>query len=111
MSYGNFRLSGEDRLVPFAEEEPHRCARLVQALETFLERGQHLGTLVLEKGALAAYLVPPRAVLRGVPDAAALLLIDSDLREIELLEIFPEFGGDDSTSWTELAAQAATHLE
>jgi hypothetical protein len=106
MAFRNFELDGESLIEAMAKEAPYRCARLVTALEDFIERGAEFGTLVAGKGELAVYLTPPRAVLRGVPDAAALVLVDHQTRFLEIIEVVEEYGGADGRMWDDLVSRA-----
>lgn len=47
--------------------------------------------------------MPPRYVLRGLPDAAALVLVDRAARAIEIVDIRNSYGGyDEESRWQEL---------
>jgi len=50
--------------------------------------------------------VPPRAILRGVPDMGAVVLVDHRSRVLRLLEVIEDYGGDDQSQWRELTERA-----
>lgn len=111
MTFRNFELNGESLIETMAKEAPIRCARLVKALEEFIDRGADCGTPVAEKDAVVVFLTPTRHVLRGVPDAAALVLVDYQVRCLEIIEVIPEYGGDDGGPWNDLIDRAKRAIE
>ena len=111
MTFRNFELSGEEAISPLATEAPFRCARLISALESFVSVGVEMGTLVDgREGSAAVYLTPPRSLLRAVPDAAALVLVDPQSRTLELIHVAQEYGADDAAAWPSLVALAQQAL-
>ena len=110
--YHGYDIAGEDELEHYATTSPGRLARTIEALEQFIAVGPTVGSclfpLTLDEPdpALCIYLVPPRAILRGVPDMGAVVLVDQRARVIRLLEIIEDYGGDDHTQWRELTEHA-----
>jgi len=77
-----------------------RCERLARCLEEFVQTDTNLSCKVLGDG-VEIYLVPPRAVLAHIPDAAALVSVDHRQRRIEIVHIRREYGGfNESRQWT-----------
>jgi hypothetical protein len=104
-------MSGEALISPFAKKEPNRCARLIGAIEKFVKDGAELGTIVAgQASSRAVYLVPPRFTLRGVPDAAALVVIDMPSRTLRILDVRSIYGADDEIAWPKLVSLSQTAL-
>ena len=115
MTYRNFSLLGEDLFAGWARLSPFRANRLISALEDFIQSGA--GTQVapaISSSApppdVAVYLAPPRAVLRGVPDMAALVRVDRTQRIVRIVGIIDEYGGVDDQQWLNIVAQAEQWL-
>lgn len=99
-----------DQLKRLGHAHPLAAERMVRALEAFAGADTGLAGKVIERGDVEIYLVPPRYVLVHVPDAAALIRVNHATRQIDIVEIFEEYGGyDEPAQWQNIrdAALAA----
>ena len=100
-------------LVKMAHDAQHAAARLVTALEEFLRADSHTPYNVLQdlERRVDVCIVPPRYVLLGVPDAAALLRVDHSARRIDLIEIIDDYGGPgEGAQWQQIIKSASEAL-
>lgn len=96
-------VAGGEKFRALARAGAFAAERLRLALEEFARTDTELAWKVVEAGEIEIYLVPPRYVLRGVPDAAALILVNHAVREIEIVDIRNSYGGyDEETQWQEI---------
>jgi len=51
-------------------------------------------------------LTPPRSVLRSVPDAAALVLVDRRAQAVEIIEVINDYFEANEQDWLDLVARA-----
>lgn len=111
MPLRNFTLLGEEIVAEWAHGSPFRSNRLITALEEFVCGGP--ATLVARSSgaSVEVYLAPPRIVLRGVPDAAALLLVDHAARTLELIEIIDDYVETDEQDWIDICGRAERAID
>lgn len=113
LHYAGFDILGEQELEAYAVRHPGRVSRLIDAVERFIEIGPGVGSLLYSptrdgsEAVLGVYLVPPRAILRGVPDMGGVVLVDRSAKLIRLVEVIEEYGGDDDRQWRDLCERAA----
>lgn len=90
------------RLEALARAHPLRATRLVQCLEDFVRADTDLACRLVE-GGIEIYLVPPRYVLAHVPDSAALVRVDHQHRQIDIVAVVDEYGGyQEQDQWEDL---------
>jgi hypothetical protein len=78
---------------------PFAADRLVQALEDFARTDTDLSCKIAGSR-IEIYLVPPRTVLAHVPDAAALVRVNHERQEIDVVRIVAPYGGyDEAKQW------------
>ena len=112
MHYNDFDIQGEDELERYSARHPGRVSRLIDAMERFIEVGPEVASRLYPaaldepEATICVYLVPPRAVLRGVPDMGGMMLADQSARILRLHVVFEEYGGDDDLQWSELTERA-----
>jgi hypothetical protein len=113
MTYRNFKLLGEELLKEQAHRLPFRMNRLITALEEFVCGGPATRIAPFDPAntMVEVYLTPPRHILRGVPDAAALLLVDMQARTVEIIEVIDDYVETDEQDWLDLVARAERALE
>ena len=102
-----------EQLKELANSHPHRAARLMDVLEEFVQMDTNSSYRVNSdaRGTVEIYIVPPRYVLRHLPDAAALVRVSHTRREIELVEVMEEYGGfDEDDQWKEIIILAEKAL-
>jgi hypothetical protein len=93
-----------------AHDEPIRTGRLISALEEFLRADSHTNYRVLQDldKRIDFCIVPPRYVLRGVPDAAVLVRIDHGATKIDIIQVIGEYGGfGESGQWQQIIKTAS----
>jgi hypothetical protein len=101
-----------DRLTSFAHVHPLAAERLVRALEEFVHADTDLSYKIVEDADIETYLVPPRYVLVHVPDAAALIRVNHASEQIDIVEIFEEYGGyDEPAQWQQVKDLALAAVE
>ena len=113
MTYRNFTLLGEELIEEWASTTPFRANRLITALEDFVCGGPATRVAPSDPATctLEVYLTPPRAILRAVPDAAALLLIDRSAKTVELFEVIDDYVELDEQVWLDLVERAERALQ
>jgi len=57
------------------------------------------------------YLVPPRSIVRGVADAAALVVVDHRQRTVEIVEVISDYFETSEQDWLDILARADRALE
>ena len=55
--------------------------------------------------------MPPRPILRGVADAAALLLVDRRARTVEIIEVINDYFEASEQDWLDLRTRAERALQ
>jgi hypothetical protein len=110
MTFRNFELDGDALIEPLFRKDPTRCARLVSALEQFIEYGQSRGDVAAGAvGRVAIFLTPARFLLRGMPDAAALVKVDYESRLVEIIEVIDDYL--DEEDWERVRAFCADAID
>lgn len=86
--------------------------RLITALEDFVCGGPatRVAPSDLESADVEVYLTPPRPVLRAVPDAAALLVVDRRTETVQLVEVIRDYAETSEQDWLDLVARAERAL-
>jgi len=88
---------------------------MIDALENFIRYGDDMGTEVVRRAPetgppeKAVFLTPSRELLRAVPDAAALLVIDYSAQKLRLAHIYEEYG--DGPQWRDVVSRAQAEIE
>lgn len=85
---------------------PWRLERLTRCVEDFVQQDTELSCRVLAEE-VEIFLVPPRAVLAHIPDAAVLVRVDHANRRIDLIHLVPQYGGyEERAQWEALIVLA-----
>ena len=95
-----------------ALDNPHRIARLVRALEAFLEADSDTAFRIapeLHGGPVEVFAVPPPADLARLPDALALVRVDHRARILSLVAVFRDVGTHPGT-WSRIQEAARQAL-
>ena len=113
MNYKNFKLFGEEQIEEWAHQWPFRMNRLITALEEFVCDGPATRVAPADGVSIGVevYLTPPRSILRGVPDAAALVLVNHRAQTIELIEVIDDYVETDEQDWLDVVSRAERALE
>jgi hypothetical protein len=112
MPFRNFTLLGEDLIEEWAHRSTFRMNRLITALEDFVCGGPATRVAPSVPDPMAeVYLTPPRAVLRSVPDAGAILLVDRQARTVEIIEVIDDYFEASEQDWLDLVERAERALE
>jgi hypothetical protein len=91
----------------FAHAHAVAANRLLDALEGFVVTDTAVSCRIFSGGALEFFLVPPRYVLAHVPDAAAMIRVNHDSKEIGIVAIIEEYGGvNEQAQWQNVVAVA-----
>lgn len=95
-----FGTAAGDQLKGLGRRNPLAAERLIRAMEDFASTNTDLACKVIDRGDVEIFLVPPRYVLAHVPDAAVLIRVDHAGAQIDVIEIFAEYGGyDEPVQW------------
>jgi len=92
---------------------PIGAARLISALDDFVERGCSLSCIATAKNGEGReiYLEPPRYVLASLPDAAWLIRVNHAKRTIEVVHLLELYGGvGEAQQWDQVVITAAGFL-
>ena len=108
MTYRNYQLLGEELVAEWARHAPFRVNRLITALEAFVCGGPATRAAPLDPldAEIEVYLTPPRHVLRAVPDAGALILVDHTKKIVRLVEVIEDYVEFDEQVWPDLVGRA-----
>jgi hypothetical protein len=102
----NFKLRGEELIVEWGHKSPFRMNRLITALEDFVCGGPATRVAPSAPADTEIYLAPPRSVLRSVPDAAALVLVDRRAETVEIIEVIDDYVEANEQDWLDVVARA-----
>jgi hypothetical protein len=112
MPYRNYTVLGLELIEEWGASAPFRMNRLITALEDFAGGGPATQAAPdVDEAEAKIFLVPPRPILRGVADAAALVLVDRRAKTVEIIEVINDYFEASEQDWLDLRTRAERALQ